>query len=165
MTSPNRETEAQQVEPRVELIVLTKAKAGLRGKRGTIRVNLELVKTTTDQEQQKRAMILTADLRETEKEAALNQEKVAAATSDQEQEEMAMPKTSTADLRGTEKEAALNQEKVIAAISDQGQVKMGRARVSDLRVREVQQARQASNHARSKKAVLKKCQEMKAVVM
>jgi len=200
MTSPNRETEAQQVEPRVELIVLTKAKAGLRGKRGTIRVNLELVKTTTDQEQQKRAMILTADLRETEKEATLNQEKVAAATSDQEQEEMAMPKTSTADLRGTEKEAALNhekvtaasdqeqeemampriskadrletekeaalnQEKVTAAISDHEQVKMGRARVSDLRVREVQQARQASNHARSKKAVLKKCQEMKAVVM
>jgi len=199
MTSPNRETEAQQVEPRVELIVLTKAKAGLRGKRGTIRVNLELVKTTTDQEQQKRAMILTADLRETEKEAALNQEKVAAATSDQEQEEMAMPKTSTADLREMESEAALNQEKVTAAsdqepeemamariskadlqemekeaalnqekvtaASDQEQVKMGKARVSDLKVREVQQVRQASNHAHSKRDLLKRCQEMKAVVM
>jgi len=205
MTSPNRETEAQQVVAEAEQIVLTKAKASLREKRGTIRVNLELAKTTTDQEQQEKmalkilkrdhremgnavaldqepeetvtikiskrghremaTAVTKADHQETEKEAALNQEKVIAATSDQEQEEMATLKISKADRQEMEKEAALNQEKATAAISDQEQVKMERAAASDLKAQEVQEALQASNPAHSKKAVLKKCQEMKAAVM
>ena len=57
MTSPNRETEAQQVIAAEEQTVLTEAKASLREKRGTIRVNLELAKTTTDQEQQERTIL------------------------------------------------------------------------------------------------------------
>lgn len=70
--------------------------------------------------------------------------------SDQEQEEMVMLKISKADQQETERKAAINQERVI---------------VSGLKAREVQEALQASSRVHSKKAVLKKCQEMKAAVM
>lgn len=180
MTSPNRETEAQQVVAAEEQIALTKAKASLRGKRGTIRVNLELAKTTTDQEQQvKMALeIIKRDHREmvsavaldqvqekTAKEAALNLEKVIAAASDQGQAERAMLKISKADHQEMEKEAVINQEKVIAATLNPEQVKMEKAPASDLKVQEVQEALPALNHAHSKKAVQEKSQEMKAAVM
>lgn len=204
MTSPNRETEAQQVKAGVEQRVHTKVKARLRVKRGTIGVNLELGRIITDQEQQEKVMLTAADHQETEREAASNQEKVTAATSDQEQEEMAM--LTVADHQETEKEAVLNQEKVIAsdreqektereAVSNQGEkaiasdqeqeemampkiskadqqeterkaaINQERVIVSGLKAREVQEALQASSPAHSKKAVLKKCQEMKAAVM
>lgn len=113
MTSPNRETEAQQVKAGVEQKVLTKVKARLRVKRGTIGVNLELAQLISDQEQQERVMRTAAGHQETEREAASNQEKVTAATSDQEQEEMAM--LIAADHQETEKEAASNQEKATAS--------------------------------------------------
>jgi urease gamma subunit len=131
MTSPNRETEAQQVEARVEQIVLTKAKASLMGKTGAIRVNLEVPRTITDREQQKMGMlkISKADRQEREKEAALNPERATAAISDQEQEEMGMPKISKADHQEMEKEAALNRERATAAISDQEQEEMGTPKI------------------------------------
>jgi len=169
MTSPNRETEAQQVVAEAEQIVLTKAKASLREKRGTIRVNLELAKTTTDQEQQEKMAlkILKRDHREMGNAVALDQEPEETVTikiSKRGHREMATAVTK-ADHQETEREAALNQEKATAAISDQEQVKMERAAASDLKAQEVQEALQASNPAHSKKAVLKKCQEMKAAVM
>jgi hypothetical protein len=190
MTSPNRETEAQQVEARVEQIVLTKVKASLMGKMGTIRVNLEQQRTITDQELQKTGMlriskadrqetvkgaalspgkaemetpkISKAGHRETAKEAATNQEKATAVISDQEQEETEMPK---ADHRERAKGAATNLEKATAVISDQEKAGTGRAAPSGLRAQEAQEDHPASSHAHSKKAVLKKCQEMKAAVM
>lgn len=193
MTSPNRETEAQQVEARVEQIVLTKVKASLRGKTGTIRVNLEQQRTITGQERQKTGMlristagrqemvkeaasgqeqeergmpkISKAGHQEMAKEAALNQEKVTAVISDQEQEEAEMPKISKAGRQETVKEAATNQEKVTAVISDREKAGMERAVPSGLRVQEAQEVRQVSNHGHSKKAVPKKCREMKAAVM
>ena len=187
MTSPNRETEAQQVETRVEQIVLTKVKASLRGKTGTIKVNLEQAGTITGQERQKMVMISKAGHQETVKEAALNQEKKEAVTSGQEQEETEITKISTAGHQGMVKEAALNQEKEIAVVSgqDQEETEMPKAdrpgmvkeaainqekaemakAASDQKAQEAQAGLQASNHVRSKKALLKRCQEMKTVVM
>jgi len=187
MTSPNRETEAQQVEARVEQIVLTKVKASLRGKTGMIKINLEQERTITDQEQLKMVMISKADHHEMAREAALNQEKKAAAISGQEQDEREITKTLTADHQETVTETALNLEKEIAVVSDQDleetempkadhpemakeavtnqeKAKMVKA-ASDRKAREVPADLQASNHVHSKKAVLKKCQEMKAAVM
>jgi hypothetical protein len=199
MTSPNRETEAQQVEARVEQIVLTKVKASLREKRGTIRVNLEQARTITDREQQKTVMISKADHHETVREAALNQEKEEteirkiltaghqetvkeavlnpekeiAVHSDREQEETEIRKILTAGRQETVREAVLNPEKEIAdhhemvkeAVTNQEKAEMARAVPSDQKAPEVQAELQASNHVHSKKAVLKRCQEMKAVVM
>jgi len=144
MTSPNRETEAQQVEARVEQIILTKVKASLRVKTGTIKENPEQGKTTTDRELQKMVTISKADHQEMVREAALNREA----------EERETIKTLKAGLREMEKEAALNQEKaeILKAASDQ-------------KAREAQEDLPASNHAHSKKAVPKRCQEMKAAVM
>jgi len=203
MTSPNRETEAQQVEARVEQIVLTKVKASLRGKTGTIRVNLEQQRTITGQERQKTGMLristagrqemvreavsgqekatVTASGQEQEetempkiskagrqemaKEAVTNQEKVTAVISGQEREETEMPKTSKAGHQETAKEAVTNQEKVTAVISDREKAGTGKAVPSGLRALEAQEALQVSNRVHSKKAVPKKCQEMKAAVM
>jgi hypothetical protein len=199
MTSPNRETEAQQVEARVERIVLTKVKASLREKRGTIRVNLEQARTITDQEQQKTVMIskadhqetvreaalnqekeeteikkiLTADHQEMVREAALDQEKETAVVSDREQEETEIKKILTADHRETAREAVLDRERETAdhqemvkeAVTNQEKAEMAKAVPSDQKAREAQADLQASNHVHSKKAVLKKCQEMKAAVM
>ena len=156
MTSPNRETEAQQVMAVVEQIVLTRVKASLGIKRGTTRVNLVLVKITTDQEPVKMVMILRQDLRETVR--------------DQEQAEMAMQKASPQDPR----EMVRDQE--------QAEMAMQKASLQDLRemVKDQEQAGTAmqkaspqegvlvakhSNHVHLKKVALKRCQEMKAVVI
>jgi len=158
MTSPIRETEAQQVEAKVELEVRTKAKARLKEKRGTIGVNLVQVKTTTDQ-----GLVAIVSLKV--KEAALNQEKATAAISDQEQAAMAMLKILKAGPQEMAKEAASNQERVTAAISDREPAKMAKEVPSDLRVQEALADHRVSNHGHSKKAVPKKCREMKVVVM
>ena len=185
MTSPNRETEAQQVEARVEQTALTKVKASLGIKKRVIRVNLEQVKIITDQELAAgtgKLKISKPDLQEMVKEAALNQEKATAIISGQEQvqAEMEMLKISKADLQEMAKEAALSPEKAIAVISDQelAQAEMGMAKIlkadlremarataSDQKARGALVARQVLNRVHSKKAVLKKCQEMKAAVM
>ena len=167
MTSPNRETEAQQVEARVEQIVLTKVKASLRGKTGTIRVNLEQQRTITGQERQKTGMlrISTAGRQEMVREAVSGQEKATVTASGQEQEETEMPKISKAGRQEMAKEAVTNQEKVTAVISDREKAGTGKAVPSGLRALEAQEALQVSNRVHSKKAVPKKCQEMKAAVM
>jgi hypothetical protein len=200
MTSPNRETEAQQVEARVEQIVLTKVKASLREKTGTIRVNLEQERTITDQEPQKMVMIskadhqemvreaalnqekeetetkkiLTADRQETAKEAALNQERETAVVSDREQEEMETRKILTADHQEMVSAAASDQKKETAAdlpemakeaVTNQEKAEMVKAVPSGQKAREVPVDLRASSHVHSKKAVLRKCQEMKAAVM
>ena len=185
MTSPNRETEAQQVEARVEQTALTRVKASLGIKTRVIRVNLEQAKTITDQELAAgtgKLKISKPDLQEMVKEAALNQEKATAITSGQEQvqEEMEILKISKAGLQEMAKEAALNPEKVTAVISGQELVpeetempkilkadrrEMARAAASDQKARGALVAPQVSNRVHSKKAVLKKCQEMKAAVM
>jgi hypothetical protein len=189
MTSPNRETEAQQVEARVEQIVLTKVKASLGIKRGEIRLSLVQVKTITDQEPEEMGMrrISIQDHQETAREVALNPEKVEAIISDQEQEEMERRRISTQDHQETAREA-LNPEKVTEVISDQDltemvmlkadlqemakeavtnleKAEMANAEASDQQALEVVPDHQVLNHVHLKKAVLKKCQEMKAVVM
>lgn len=195
MTSPNRETEAQQVEPRVEqAALLIKVKTSLKIKRGQIRRNLVLEKTTTDQEQAEMVMLKISK--------PDRQEMVTAVTSGQEQAETAILKISKPDHQETEKTAikadhqemgkavsGLEQaEMVILKILNQDHQETGKAvtkadhqkmatAVSDLKqaetvtaalnleVREVQADHQVSNHAHLKKAVLKKCQEMKAAVI
>jgi hypothetical protein len=179
MTSPNRETEAQQVKALVEhQKALTKVKASLREKKGEIGVNLAVQRTITDQEQEaEMAMpkILMQDRQEmgrevtssleTAKEAALNQEMaemVKEVTSNQEmakeavlnqeKAEMVRLKISNQDHQETAKEVTSNQEAMETALSDQ-------------KAQEAQEARQVSNHVHLKKAVQEKSQEMKAVVI
>ena len=163
MTSPNRETEAQQVKAVVEQIVLTKVKASLGIKRGTTRVNLVLGRITTDQEQVKMVMILKRDLQEMViaasdqdqaetvmlKISKQDHQETAIAVSDQEQVKMVMQKVSHQD-----------HQEMAKAVSDQEQVKMAMQKASQ----EVLAAKH-SNHVHLKKALLKRCQEMKAVVM
>lgn len=148
MTSPNRETEAQQVETRVERVTVhTKVKASLKIKTGQIRLNLVQVKIITDQEQvAKTATAATKpDL----------QEMVTAITSDQDHQETVilkiLKKTLNQDHPETEKDQE-QAETVVTAVSSQKALEA----LADLPV---------SNRVHSKKAVLKKCQEMKAAVM
>lgn len=182
MTSPNRETEAQQVKALVEhQIALTKVKASLREKKGEIGVNLVVQRTITDQEQEagtviqvilkqgRREMatavisdqeqaatvmlkILKQDRQETVKEAASNQETAKEAVLNQEQAEMVMLKISNQDHQETAKEATLSPEAMETALSD-------------LRAQEAPEARQVSNRVHLKKAVQEKSQEMKAAVI
>ena len=184
MTSPNRETEAQQVKALGEhQKALTKVKASLREKKGEIGVNLAVQRIITDQEQEA-GTVIQAILKQGRREMAT------AIISDQEQAVMVMLKISKQDRQEMvkevtsnpemAKEAALNPEKVTAVISGQELVpeetempkilkadrrEMARAAASDQKARGALVAPQVSNRVHSKKAVLKKCQEMKAAIM
>jgi len=182
MTSPNRETEAQQVTARVEhQIALTKVKASLREKKGEIGVNLAVRRIITDQEQeaetampkilkpghqemataiisdQEQAVmvmlkILKQDRQEMVKEVTSNPEMAKEAALDQEQAEMVRLKISNQDHQETVKEATSSQEAMETALSDR-------------KAREAQEARQVSNRVHLKKAVQEKSLEMKAAVI
>jgi hypothetical protein len=181
MTSPNRETEAQQVKAVVEQIVLTRVKASLGIKRGTTRVNLVLVKITTDQEPVKMVMILKQDLQETvivvsdQDQVEMARQKAShqdlqETVKDQEQAETAMQKASHQDLQ----EMVTDQEQAETAmqkashrdlqemVTDQEQAETAMQKASR---QEVVLAAKHSNHVHLKKAVLKRCQEMKAAVI
>ena len=182
MTSPNRETEAQQVKALGEhQKALTKVKASLREKKGEIGVNLAVQRIITDQEQeagtviqailkQGRREMATAiisdqeqavmvmlkiskqDRQEMVKELTSNPEMAKEAALNQEQAEMVRPKISNQDHQETVKEATLSQEAMETALSDQ-------------KAQEAQEVRQVSNHVHLKKAVQEKSREMRAVVI
>ena len=181
MTSPNRETEAQQVETRVEQVTVhTKVKASLKIKTGQIRLNLVLVKIITDQEQvaETATAVSKQDLQETVKAATKPDllEMVTAITSDQDHQETVMLKISKPDLQEMAT-AVSDQDQAETAIlkilnqdlqemeKDQEQAEMAATAVSSQEALEVLADLQISNRAHLKKAVLKKCQEMKAAVM
>jgi hypothetical protein len=181
MTSPNRETEAQQVTALVEhQIALTKVKASLREKKGEIGVNLAVQRTITDQEQEA-GMVMTEILKLDHREMAT------AIISDQGQAAMVMPKILSQDHQGMVKEVTSNPEMVKEAALNQEQAEMVMLKISnqdrqetvkeatlsqeametalsDLKAQEAQEVRQVSNRVHSKKAVQEKSLEMKARV-
>ena len=181
MTSPNRETEAQQVKALVEhQKALTKVKASLREKKGEIGVNLVVQRIITDQEQEAEMampVILKQGLREMATALISDQEQAAMVMLKilkQDRQEMVKEVTSNPEMA---KEAALNQEKaemVRLKISNQDHQETAKEATSSLeemetvpsdqKAQEVQEARQVSNHVHLKKAVQEKSQEMKAVV-
>ena len=192
MTSPNRETEAQQVKALGEhQKALTKVKASLREKKGEIGVSLAVQRIITDQEQEA-GTVIQAILKQG------HQEMATAIISDQEQAAMAMLKILMQDHQEMVKEAALNretakevtsnQEMAKEAASDPEQAAMAMQKISnqdhqetvkeatsnqeetetalsDQKAQEAQEARQVSNRVHLKKAVQEKSLEMKAAVI
>ena len=118
MTSPNRETEAQQVKAAVEPDRLARVKAGLRIKRGKIERNLELVLTgiinLSDRDQK---VTSKADRQETEKVNLSDQDQKV--TSKADRQEMVTANLSDQDQKVISK--ADHQEMVTANLSDPAQ--------------------------------------------
>ena len=110
MTSPNRETEAQQAENQVEQIVLTKAKASLMIKRGKIKSS-------------EARRILSQEARERETAGSSSPEKVTEKILSQEPTEMAHREASNPEQKETGNSSPAVQE-VQRGISGQGPTEM-----------------------------------------